>query len=88
MASADPDEAAGIPYRALGRTGERVSAIGLGGWHLALPHVDEQIAIRIVRDGDRSRHQLPGQLLGLQRGRERAAGWARRSGTATATRSS
>jgi aryl-alcohol dehydrogenase-like predicted oxidoreductase len=26
-----------------------VSAIGLGGWHLALPHVDEQLAIRIVR---------------------------------------
>jgi len=38
-----------IPYRVLGRTGERVSAIGLGGWHLGLRHVDEQLAIRIVR---------------------------------------
>lgn len=38
-----------IPRRVLGRTGERVSAIGLGGWHLALPHVDEQLAFRIVR---------------------------------------
>ena len=28
-----------IPRRPLGRTGERVSAIGLGGWHLALPPV-------------------------------------------------
>jgi aryl-alcohol dehydrogenase-like predicted oxidoreductase len=38
-----------IPYRVLGRTGERVSAIGLGGWHLGVPHVDEQQSIRIVR---------------------------------------
>ena len=36
-------------YRVLGSTGERVSAIGLGGWHLSLKHVDEQLAIRIVR---------------------------------------
>jgi aryl-alcohol dehydrogenase-like predicted oxidoreductase len=38
-----------IPLRTLGRTGEQVSAIGLGGWHLALPHVDEALSIRIVR---------------------------------------
>ena len=36
-------------YRTLGSTGERVSAIGLGGWHLSLKHVSEQLAIRIVR---------------------------------------
>ena len=36
-------------YRILGSTGERVSAIGLGGWHLGLKTVDEQLAIRIVR---------------------------------------
>jgi aryl-alcohol dehydrogenase-like predicted oxidoreductase len=40
---------ADVPYRTLGRTGERVSAIGLGGWHLSLKHVDEQLALRIVR---------------------------------------
>jgi aryl-alcohol dehydrogenase-like predicted oxidoreductase len=40
---------ADMPYRVLGRTGERVSAIGLGGWHLALKHVDEPLSIRIVR---------------------------------------
>ena len=36
-------------YRSLGKTGERVSPIGLGGWHLGLPHVDEQLGFRIVR---------------------------------------
>jgi aryl-alcohol dehydrogenase-like predicted oxidoreductase len=38
-----------MQYRILGRTGERVSAIGLGGWHLGLSHVDEQLSLRIVR---------------------------------------
>jgi aryl-alcohol dehydrogenase-like predicted oxidoreductase len=36
-------------YRPLGRTGKRVSAIGLGGWHLALPKVSPQAADRIIR---------------------------------------
>ena len=36
-------------YRTLGSTGEKVSAIGVGGWHLGLERVDEQLAIRIVR---------------------------------------
>ncbi len=36
-------------YRTLGITGEKVSAIGLGGWHIGLKNVDEQLAIRIVR---------------------------------------
>lgn len=38
-----------MPYRVLGHTGERVSAVGLGGWHLAFPKLDEQAAIRIIR---------------------------------------
>lgn len=36
-------------YRSLGSTGERVSAIGVGGWHIGLPRLDEQLSIRIVR---------------------------------------
>ncbi|HEY2855793.1 MAG TPA: aldo/keto reductase [Gemmatimonadaceae bacterium] len=36
-------------YRTLGHTGERVSAIGLGGWHLGLSNVNESLSVRIVR---------------------------------------
>ncbi len=38
----------GVPYRRLGRTGEMVSLIGVGGYHLGR-QADEQEAIRIVR---------------------------------------
>ena len=38
-----------MEQRTLGETGEQVSAIGLGGFHLALPEVTEADAIRIVR---------------------------------------
>jgi predicted aldo/keto reductase-like oxidoreductase len=37
------------PYRALGSTGEMVSSIGVGGWHLGLSHVSEDLSLRIVR---------------------------------------
>ena len=43
MNTSDP-----LPHRTLGRTGEKVSVIGLGGWHLSLPKVDEQLALRLV----------------------------------------
>jgi aryl-alcohol dehydrogenase-like predicted oxidoreductase len=36
-------------YRTLGSTGERVSALGLGGFHLGLKHVSEELSTRIVR---------------------------------------
>ena len=48
MSSEDMSRA-GMPYRTLGSTGERVSCIGVGGWHLSLKHVDEELATRIVR---------------------------------------
>jgi len=40
---------ADMATRVLGRTGERVSAIGLGGWHLGFKHMTDDVAIRIVR---------------------------------------
>src|SRR6266581_8898002 len=39
----------GIPYRTLGRTGEHVSAIGMGGFHLAQPGLEEAESIRLIR---------------------------------------
>jgi aryl-alcohol dehydrogenase-like predicted oxidoreductase len=38
-----------MPYRTLGRTGERVSAIGLGGWHLGFKNQSDALSIRIIR---------------------------------------
>ena len=38
-----------MPMRTLGRTGVRVSLIGLGGWHLGFKSIDEQLSVRIIR---------------------------------------
>ncbi|HEX4757145.1 MAG TPA: aldo/keto reductase [Terracidiphilus sp.] len=38
----------GMIYRTLGRTGERVSALGLGGYHIGRPVLEEQQAIQLV----------------------------------------
>ena len=37
-----------VPQRTLGGTGERVSAIGLGGHHLGVKSLDEKLALRII----------------------------------------
>ncbi|HEX5831987.1 MAG TPA: aldo/keto reductase [Gemmatimonadaceae bacterium] len=49
MSSSDVSQPPELPYRVLGSTGERVSAIGLGGWHLGLAHVTESLSLRLVR---------------------------------------
>jgi len=37
-----------MPYRTLGRTGERVSILGLGGFHIGMQK-DENDSIQIIR---------------------------------------
>ena len=49
-ASASADRKNGIPYRPLGSTGESVSVIGLGGYHLG-KQSDPAESIRIIRTG-------------------------------------
>lgn len=48
--SAENDRKNGIPYRTLGHTGEKVSLIGLGGYHLG-KQSDAGESIRIIRTG-------------------------------------
>src|ERR1700756_535408 len=49
-ASAAAEAKNGIPHRPLGRTGEKVSLVGLGGYHLARQS-DTAESIRIIRTG-------------------------------------
>jgi aryl-alcohol dehydrogenase-like predicted oxidoreductase len=49
-ATANMDSKKGIPHRTLGRTREKVSLIGLGGYHLGKQN-DPEESIRIIRTG-------------------------------------
>src|SRR5438270_12473189 len=48
VASLEAASTDGMSYRKLGSTAERVSAIGLGGYHIGIPK-DESESIRIIR---------------------------------------
>lgn len=47
----EAESMAEVPRRRLGHTGEMVSMVGLGGYHLVRPDLDEAESIRIVRTG-------------------------------------
>lgn len=48
-AAEETPEVEGMIYRTLGRTGERVSAIGLGGYHIGQPGIEEEKSIQLMR---------------------------------------
>jgi uncharacterized protein len=39
----------GVPMRKLGRTGEKVSMVGIGGYHLGKPDLDAKLTTQIIR---------------------------------------
>ncbi|MGI8961205.1 MAG: aldo/keto reductase [Bryobacteraceae bacterium] len=41
----------GMPYRVLGHTGEKISCIGMGGFHLGKPGISESDAIKLIHSG-------------------------------------
>jgi predicted aldo/keto reductase-like oxidoreductase len=49
MAGMAQSSSSKFPYRTLGQTGEKVSLIGLGGYHVGKPKVAEPEAIRLIR---------------------------------------
>jgi aryl-alcohol dehydrogenase-like predicted oxidoreductase len=49
LASSPGTRSGDMLYRTLGRTGERISAIGMGGFHLAQHGLSEDESIRLVR---------------------------------------
>ncbi|HEX3471314.1 MAG TPA: aldo/keto reductase [Silvibacterium sp.] len=50
LASADiPDSSSGMIYRTLGQTGEKVSALGLGGYHIGKPQLTDEESIHLIR---------------------------------------
>jgi len=49
LANAASDASSGMIYRTLGQTGERVSALGLGGYHIGKPQLTDEESLRIIR---------------------------------------
>src|ERR1039458_82186 len=75
-------------YRTLGRTGERISSIGLGGYHIGKPSLQEQESIQLVRRAADARCGLTPDYAALQGNRvkiQAAMRLARKSSSQAAT---
>ena len=80
-------ESPNMIYRTLGRTGERISAIGLGGYHIGKSTLQEEESIQLMRRAiDEGITFLT--IAGITTMGSARFAWARRSATDTATRSS
>jgi uncharacterized protein len=53
-------EGGSMIYRTLGRTGERVSAIGMGGFHIGQPKLTDDDSTKLIRAAIDGRNQLHG----------------------------
>jgi predicted aldo/keto reductase-like oxidoreductase len=70
----------GMPYRLLGKTGEKVSVVGLGGYHIGVPK-EEADGIRIIRSAiDRGINFMDNCWDYHEGGSERRMGKALRDG--------
>jgi predicted aldo/keto reductase-like oxidoreductase len=49
LASADETHPSGMTYRTLGSTGEKISSLGLGGYHIGKSELTEDESIKIIR---------------------------------------
>jgi len=76
----------GMLYRTLGSTGEKVSAIGIGGWHIGLNGVDEQLSIPHHSHAVDRGINFMDNCWDYNEGQARSA-WAKHCATATGTRS-
>lgn len=77
--AADPGERQGeMLYRVLGGTGERVSAIGMGGSHVGIAALSERAAIALMHEAIDRGITFLDNCWDYNAGRARFA-WARRS---------
>lgn len=83
-ALADDERSGDMLYRKLGRTGERVSAIGMGGYHIGVPG-SEQESARLIRAAIDRGITFMDNCWDYMDGNARP-GWATRYATATARR--
>lgn len=75
-----------IPRRTLGKTGERVSIVGIGGHHLGRALVEESESIRIVRTALDSGAPISSTTVGITTTARARFGLERRCAMAIATR--